>query len=80
MGEAPPFDSHSPSFLTVASFSGGAAVPQLSFLNSQFCFCNTVIGIYQKDFSTLPHILFLRFSIISTLTTARNDGVEIEFI
>ena len=31
--------------------------PQLSILS--FLICKTVIAIYQKDFSTLPHILFL---------------------
>ena len=41
-------------------FGGAAAGTQFSFLKSQFCFCNTVIVIYQKDFSTLPHMLFLR--------------------
>ena len=41
-------------------YNGAAAGPQFSSLKSQFCFCNTVIVIYLRDVSTLPHILFLQ--------------------
>ena len=37
-------------------------------LNSKLSFCNTVIVIYQKDFSTLSHILFLQIQSLRRYT------------
>ena len=50
---------------------------QFSFLKSQFFF-KTVTATFQKDFSTLSHILFLQFLLTLALATARNDGKGME--
>jgi hypothetical protein len=40
--------------------------------------CNTVTVTFQKDFSTLSHILFLQFLLTSALATARDDESDSE--